>query len=34
VILPRWAERCGPDCTMAWNDSVGRLVGLTAVAEP
>jgi TRAP-type C4-dicarboxylate transport system substrate-binding protein len=34
VILPRWAERCGPDCTTAWNDSVGRLVGLTAVAEP
>jgi TRAP-type C4-dicarboxylate transport system substrate-binding protein len=34
VILPRWADRCGPECARAWNESVGRAVGLCAVAEP
>ncbi len=30
VIVPRWAERCGADCAADWNQSVGKLVGITA----
>lgn len=30
VIVPKWAERCGADCTADWNQSVGKLVGITA----
>ncbi|MEO1193283.1 MAG: TRAP transporter substrate-binding protein [Pseudomonadota bacterium] len=33
VVLPRWAERCGEDCTKNWNETVGPVVGLTAVAN-
>jgi hypothetical protein len=29
-VLPRWAGRCGAACVTAWNDSVGKIVGLTA----
>lgn len=31
-VLPRWAARCGAACVKSWNDSVGKAVGLTAVA--
>jgi TRAP-type C4-dicarboxylate transport system substrate-binding protein len=31
-VLPRWAGRCGAACVTAWNDSVGKIVGLTATA--
>jgi TRAP-type C4-dicarboxylate transport system substrate-binding protein len=34
VVVPRWAERCGPDCVAAWNETVGRSIGVSAVAEP
>ncbi|TXL68844.1 TRAP transporter substrate-binding protein [Zeimonas arvi] len=30
VVLPKWAARCQGDCVAAWNDSVGKVVGLTA----
>jgi TRAP-type C4-dicarboxylate transport system substrate-binding protein len=30
TILPKWAERCGPECAFQWNRSVGVLLGLTA----
>ncbi|MBI4183853.1 MAG: TRAP transporter substrate-binding protein [Proteobacteria bacterium] len=30
VALPRFAERCGKDCTEIWNRSVGKVVGMTA----
>lgn len=30
VILARWAERCGAECTATWNETVGPILGLTA----
>jgi TRAP-type C4-dicarboxylate transport system substrate-binding protein len=30
VVLPKWAARCPGDCVPAWNDSIGKVVGLTA----
>ena len=30
VVLPKWAARCQGDCVPAWNDSVGKVVGLSA----
>lgn len=32
-VLPRWAGRCGAACVSNWNDSVGKVVGLTAAAK-
>jgi TRAP-type C4-dicarboxylate transport system substrate-binding protein len=32
-VLPRWAARCGAACVKSWNDTVGKAVGLTAVAK-
>lgn len=32
VVLKRWAERCGPECTKRWNETVGKATGLTASA--
>lgn len=32
-VLPRWAGRCGAACVTAWNDTVGKVVGLTAAAK-
>jgi len=29
-VLPRWARRCGAACTERWNETIGRLWGLTA----
>jgi TRAP-type C4-dicarboxylate transport system substrate-binding protein len=29
-VLKRWAERCGKPCADKWNDTVGKLLGLTA----
>jgi TRAP-type C4-dicarboxylate transport system substrate-binding protein len=29
-ILPRWAGACGADCVAAWNDTVGKRVGISA----
>lgn len=33
VILSRWAERCGADCAAAWNDTVGKVLNMTASAK-
>ncbi len=33
VILARWAERCGADCAEQWNNTVGKILGLTAKAN-
>ena len=33
VVLARWAERCGEECTANWNDTVGKVLGLTASVE-
>ena len=30
TILPRWAERCGEACVAAWNETVGKVLGLEA----
>ncbi len=32
VVLKRWAKRCGAaaECVKSWNDTIGKLVGLTA----
>ena len=33
VVLARWAERCGPECAENWNNTVGKILGLSASAE-
>lgn len=33
VVLARWAERCGAECAANWNETVGPILGLTAVAK-
>ena len=33
VVLARWAERCGVDCAADWNNTVGKIIGLTATAN-
>lgn len=31
VVLKRWAKRCGSaECVKGWNDTIGKVVGLTA----
>ena len=30
TVLPRWAKRCGDACTKKWNDTVGKVTGLSA----
>ena len=32
-VLPRWAARCGAECVKNWNDTVGKVVNLTAKAN-
>jgi TRAP-type C4-dicarboxylate transport system substrate-binding protein len=32
-ILPRWAQRCGPECAANWNRTVGKVLGLQAKAK-
>jgi TRAP-type C4-dicarboxylate transport system substrate-binding protein len=33
VVLPRWAERCGEECTANWNETIGPIVDLKAEAK-
>lgn len=33
VVLARWAERCGADCAQNWNETVGKVLNMTAVAK-
>jgi TRAP-type C4-dicarboxylate transport system substrate-binding protein len=30
TVVPKWAARCPGDCVPAWNESVGKVVGITA----
>ncbi|MBV9834642.1 MAG: TRAP transporter substrate-binding protein DctP [Alphaproteobacteria bacterium] len=31
TVLKRWAKRCGADCVRTWNDTVGKISGMTAI---
>ncbi|WP_439595749.1 TRAP transporter substrate-binding protein [Falsiroseomonas sp.] len=33
VVLPRWVNRCGPDCVDAWNDYLAPTLGIRARPE-
>ena len=33
TVVPKWAARCSGDCVPAWNDSIGKVVGITAKAN-
>ncbi|MEZ5659784.1 MAG: hypothetical protein R3E83_14980 [Burkholderiaceae bacterium] len=33
VVLARWAKRCGAECAARWNETVGKIIGLTATAK-
>lgn len=33
VVLARWAERCGKDCADNWNNTVGQVLGMKAMAK-
>lgn len=30
TVLPKWAARCPGDCVPAWNETIGKAVGITA----
>jgi hypothetical protein len=30
VVLPRFAQRCGSECTKQWNATVGKIANLKA----
>ena len=30
VVLKRWAKRCGKKCAEEWNNTIGKVVGMTA----
>ncbi len=32
-VLPKFASQIGPDATQRWNDTIGRVVGLKAIAK-
>jgi TRAP-type C4-dicarboxylate transport system substrate-binding protein len=32
-VLASWAKRCGEACVKEWNDTIGKVVGLTAKAQ-
>ncbi|WP_338662380.1 TRAP transporter substrate-binding protein [Pararoseomonas sp. SCSIO 73927] len=32
VILPRWADHCGPGCAEGWNDRAGEALGVAVTA--
>lgn len=33
TVVPAWAKRCGADCTRTWNDTVGKVLGITAAVN-
>ena len=33
TVLPRWLQRCGPQCAEAWNRTLGPLTGIEAHAR-
>lgn len=30
TVLPRWLQRCGPQCAQVWSQTIGRVSGLAA----
>ncbi|MGB7304460.1 MAG: transporter, partial [Burkholderiaceae bacterium] len=32
-VLARWAKRCGEACAKEWNETVGKVVGMTAKSK-
>ena len=32
-ILPKWIQRCGNECVTAWNETLGRALGIQAVPD-
>ena len=30
VVVPKWAKRCGADCAKTWNETIGKVVNITA----
>ncbi len=33
TVVPRWAERCGSECAMEWNDTIGNVLGISAPTQ-
>ena len=33
VVVPRWAARCGAECAKNWSDTVGKVIGTSAIAK-
>lgn len=33
TVVPKWAARCSGDCVPAWNNSVGKILGISAKAN-
>ena len=33
TVLPRWVQRCGPQCADVWNQTIGPAVGFAARAR-
>jgi TRAP-type C4-dicarboxylate transport system substrate-binding protein len=33
AVLAGWAKRCGAECAKEWNETVGKVLGLTAAAN-
>lgn len=33
TVVPRWAARCGSECATEWNDTIGKLIGMTAPTD-
>lgn len=33
TVLPRWSARCGESCGANWNETIGRMFGLTVAAS-
>lgn len=34
TVLPRWVQRCGPQCAEVWNTTLGPVTGIEAKAPP
>ena len=33
AVVKNWAGRCGKECAASWNDTIGKIVGITATAD-
>ncbi len=34
TVLPRWVQRCGPQCAQVWNATLGPVTGIEAKVPP